>query len=57
MYPTPCGRLVRRLVLAGGESVRFDPESRRRMVDKWSGFASGAYPTGAAASLKDEWPE
>ncbi|MDR1152393.1 MAG: hypothetical protein LBK72_07960 [Bifidobacteriaceae bacterium] len=53
----PRGRLVRRLVLAGARSVRADPEHRRHMVDRWSGFLSGAYPTGAAVSLKDEWPE
>jgi hypothetical protein len=53
----PRGRLLRRLVLAGGESVRVDSDNRRRMVDKWSGFLAGAYPENAAASLKDEWPE
>jgi hypothetical protein len=50
-------RLLRRLILTGGQVIQHEPDYRRRMVAKWSGFLADAYPPGAAAALKDEWPE
>ncbi|MDR0433113.1 MAG: hypothetical protein LBH48_07395 [Bifidobacteriaceae bacterium] len=53
----PRSRLLRRLVLVGAETVRADPERRSQTVAKWAGFLPETYPEGAAAALKDEWPE
>lgn len=53
--------LVRRLIEAGQLSVANNSAeriaARRSALDRAAGAVTGAYPAGAAAALKTEWPE
>lgn len=46
--------LLRRLIEAGHTAVAVD---RRALIRASAGALSGVYPPGAAAALRDEWPE
>lgn len=53
--------LLRRLVEAGHQAVARSADEqtarRREAVSAAAGTLTGAYPRGAAAALKGEWPE